>query len=60
VDTQRTLPFGSVAEVRAQVKSYLELTRARGGYVLSGSQDYIADIPLENILAIYDENQQAA
>jgi uroporphyrinogen decarboxylase len=56
VDTQRTLPFGSVADVRAEVRSYLDLTRANGGYILAGSQEYIEDIPLDNILAIYDEN----
>jgi len=56
VDTQGTLPFGSTEDVRAQVRSYIELTRQRGGYILSGSQDYIEDIPLDNILAIYDEN----
>lgn len=58
VDTQRTLPFGSTEEVRAEVRSYLALTRDRGGYILAGSQEYIEDIPLDNILAIYDENQK--
>lgn len=58
VDTQTTLPFGSVAEVRAEVRSYLELTRERGGYILCGSQAFIEDIPLDNILAMYDENQR--
>lgn len=56
VDTQTTLPFGTVADVRAEVGSYLDLTRAGGGYILGGSQEFIADIPLDNILAIYDEN----
>jgi len=56
VDTQRTLPFGSIADVRAEVRSYLDLTREEGGYILCGSQDFIEDIPPENILAIYDEN----
>ena len=56
VDTQRTLPFGSVTDVRAEVRSYIDLTRHRGGYILCGSQEFIEDIPLENILAMYDEN----
>jgi uroporphyrinogen decarboxylase len=60
VDTQRTLPFGTVADVRAEVRSYRELTRERGGYILAGSQDFIEDIPLDNILAIYDENCRCA
>jgi uroporphyrinogen decarboxylase len=56
VDTQRTLPFGSTADVRAEVRSYIRLTRERGGYILCGSQAFIEDIPLDNILAMYDEN----
>lgn len=56
VDTQRTLPFGTTDDVRAEVRSYLALTRDRGGYILNGSQNFIADIPDENILAMYDEN----
>jgi len=57
VDTQRTLPFGSEADVRAEVRSYLNLTREKGGYILAGSQEYMMDIPPENLLAIYDENK---
>lgn len=56
VDTQRTLPFGSVEDVRKEVRSYIDLTQARGGYILCGSQSFIEDIPLDNILAMYDEN----
>ena len=56
VDTQRTLPFGSTEDVRSEVRSYLDLTREKCGYILCGSQEFIEDIPLENILAMYDEN----
>lgn len=56
VDTQSTLPFGIVADVCSQVRSYINLTRDSGGYILGGSQEYIEDIPLDNILAIYEEN----
>lgn len=59
VDTQRTLPFGSVEDVRAEVRSYRQITRERGGYILCGSQEFIEDIPLDNILAMYDENQKS-
>lgn len=59
VDTQRTLPFGSAEDVRDEVRSYLAITKERGGYILCGSQEFIEDIPLENILAIYDENQKS-
>ena len=54
VDTQRTLPFGTTDDVRAEVRSYVDLTRERGGYILVGSQEFIEDIPLDNILAMYD------
>jgi uroporphyrinogen decarboxylase len=60
VDTQHTLPFGSPDDVRAQVRSYLDLSRDRGGYILTGSQDLIADIPDDNILAMYDENTRSS
>jgi uroporphyrinogen decarboxylase len=58
VDTQQLLPFGTPREVRETVRAYREWTADRGGYILSGSQNYIEDIPLENILAVYDENMK--
>lgn len=58
VDTQRTLPFGSTDDVRSEARAYLDLTKATGGYILCGSQEFIEDIPLDNILAMYDENQR--
>ncbi|MHB9034925.1 MAG: uroporphyrinogen decarboxylase family protein, partial [Anaerolineae bacterium] len=54
MDTQQTLPFGSVADVRREVIERLRVAAPGGGLILCGSQDYIADIPLENIVAIYD------
>jgi len=54
VDTQHTLPFGTPDEVREQVRSYRDLTRAGGGYLLCSSQEFMADIPDENILAMYE------
>jgi uroporphyrinogen decarboxylase len=59
VDTQRTLPFGSPADVRAEVRTYVDMTREHGGYILCGSQEFIEDIPLDNILAICEENQRS-
>ena len=56
VDTQTVLPFGTPAEVRAQVRAYRELTRAGGRYLMTGSQSLIEDIAVENILAMYEEN----
>lgn len=53
VDTQQLLPRGSPDDVRAQVRHYAGLCR-NGGYILAGSQVLIEDIPLDNILAMYD------
>jgi len=54
IDTQHTLPFGTVDDVREQVRSYRELTRERGSYILCSSQEFMADISDENILAMYE------
>lgn len=58
VDTQYTLPSGSEADVREEVRSYLDLCRDSGGYILASSQEFIEDIPLDSILAMYDENRE--
>lgn len=60
VDTQRTLPFGTPEDVRAEVRSYLNLTKDCGGYILCGSQEFIEDTPPDNILAMYDENRRSS
>jgi len=54
VDTQHTLPFGTADDVREQVRSYRELTRDGGGYLLCSSQEFMEDIPDDNILAMYE------
>jgi uroporphyrinogen decarboxylase len=59
VDTQHTLPFCGAEEVRTLVRGFRDLTRDTGGYVMTGSQELIEDIPLDNILAMYDENMRA-
>lgn len=53
IDTQQTLPRGSVEQVRAEVLSRLELFCEDGGFICCGTQHYMSDIPLENILTIY-------
>jgi uroporphyrinogen decarboxylase len=58
VDTQHTLPHGAADDVRKEVKSYISMTRKKG-YIICGSQEFIEDIPLDNILALYDEASRA-
>ena len=55
VSTQYTLPHGSVADVRREVRERIEVMGAGGGYILSPAHCIQPDTPLENVLAIYEE-----
>lgn len=54
LSTQRTLPRGTVAEVRAESRRLLQMGRA-GGYVFSPAHAVEGDVPLENMLAFIEE-----
>jgi len=54
LSTQKTLPFGSVEDVRRESRRLLELGSG-GGYIFSPSHDVQKDVPLENMLAFIDE-----
>lgn len=58
IDTQHILPFGSEQAVRNEVNRVIKTLGKRGGYILCGSQEYTDDIPLDNILAVYDEGKK--
>jgi len=53
LSTQRTLPFGTVEDVRAETHRLLELGRD-GGYLFAPAHDLEGDVPLENILAFVE------
>ena len=57
MSTQRTLPFGSVDDVRAETRRLLELGRD-GGYILAPAHDVEGDVPLENMLAMIEVVQK--
>jgi uroporphyrinogen decarboxylase len=57
LSTQKTLPFGSVDDVRREVRRLLELGSA-GGYILAPAHDIEGDVPLENMLAAIEMVQQ--
>ncbi len=50
---QRTLPFGTVAEVREQTRRLLEAGR-EGGYIFAPSHDVPPDVPPENLVAMME------
>lgn len=56
LSTQRILPYGTVAAVRAESARLLELGRA-GGYIFAPSHAVEGDVPLENILAFWEMAQ---
>jgi uroporphyrinogen decarboxylase len=53
MSTQRVLPYGTVAEVRAETRRLLELGRA-GGYIFAPAHSVEGDVPLENMLAFIE------
>lgn len=54
LDTQHVLPFGTVEEVRTEAKRLIEVFGKDGGYIFGPSQEFLPDIPLENIVAMYE------
>jgi uroporphyrinogen decarboxylase len=56
LSTQRTLPYGSVVDVRAESTRLLRLG-APGGYIFSPAHAVEGDVPLENMLAFIDTAQ---
>jgi uroporphyrinogen decarboxylase len=54
---QRTLPYGTVADVRGETERLLALGR-EGSYILSPSHDVPKDVPLANMLAFIEVAQQ--
>lgn len=53
LSTQRTLPFGTTEDVRAETRRLLELGR-HGGYIFAPAHDVEGDVPLENMLAMIE------
>jgi uroporphyrinogen decarboxylase len=54
VDTQHILPRGTPEEVRADVLKNLDILAPGGGYVFQQIHNIQADIPPENIVAMFD------
>lgn len=58
IDTHRVLPYGTVEEVREEVKTRLRELGPGGGYILSSVHSILVDVPPENILAMADAAQE--
>lgn len=54
IDVQNTLPFGTQEEVAQEVRTRIGEMAPGGGYILSSSHRLQPDIPVANILAMYE------
>jgi len=54
IDTHRILPFGSVEEVRQEVRRVMQLLGPGGGYMICAVHTVMNDVPPENVLAMVD------
>jgi hypothetical protein len=53
IDTQQTLPFGTPAEIQAQVRERMQVFGPGGGFVFNPIHNVQARTPAENLLALY-------
>lgn len=54
MDNQHTLPFGSQADVRAEVLENFKILGNSGGYILAPCHNIQPITPIENILTMYE------
>jgi uroporphyrinogen decarboxylase len=54
ISVQRTLPFGTVEEVVAEVEERIQVLAKRGGYICGPSHSIQVGTPPENIVALFD------
>ena len=59
ISTQRTLPYGTPAEVRRETEATIALMSVNGGYITAPSQDIQTDVPYENLCAMIDAARKA-
>jgi uroporphyrinogen decarboxylase len=58
IRNQSTLPHGTPQEVAADVRNKISHLAPGGGYIMSGGHNIQADVPPDNILALYDTTFQ--
>jgi Uroporphyrinogen-III decarboxylase len=54
ISTQKTLPYGTPADVIAETESTIQLMSKSGGYITAPSQEIQSDVPYENLKALID------
>jgi uroporphyrinogen decarboxylase len=51
---QKTLPFGTIDEVKNEVITRIRTVGQGGGLILSPTHSILGDIPVRNIVALYE------
>ena len=54
MDTQYTLPNGSVQEVEEEVRDRISVLGANGGFIIAPSHTLQPDVPMQNIVRLYE------
>lgn len=54
IDTQDTLPNGTVEDVKEAVRKTIASLGRGGGYILSADHNILKDVPMENLVAMYE------
>lgn len=54
LSTQRTLPYGTPDEVRAEARKVRDLLSAQGGHIFAPAQGIQGDVPLRNIEVVLE------
>ncbi|MFB0508551.1 MAG: uroporphyrinogen decarboxylase family protein [Thermodesulfobacteriota bacterium] len=57
IDTQKVLPFGKPEEVRQEVRRIIDCMGKGGGYILASVHNIQAEVPPENIVAMFEEGK---
>ncbi|MGA9349440.1 MAG: uroporphyrinogen decarboxylase family protein [Anaerolineae bacterium] len=57
IDVQQILPFATPERVREEVKRIVAILGQGGGYIFAPSHNIQADVPPENVLAMYEAIQ---
>lgn len=54
IDTQGILRKGTPIEVREHTKKFIDIMGKDGGYILAAAHNIQSDVPVENIIAMFD------
>lgn len=60
VDTQHTLNLASPEEVKREVKKNMEIFKPNGGFVFTQVHNIMPEVPIENILAMFEAYKEYA